>query len=256
MTARTAIVTGAARGLGEAIANALAASGFDVVAIDRVAAHARVTYECDLADTAGIAGVIDTIRADHGPIHVLVNNAGVAALQHFNEITVDDWRRIMAVNVDAVFFVAQRVAEHMIADGVAGRIVNISSKNGLVAEAGLAHYNASKGAVELLTKSLAIELAPHDITVNAVAPGMIATDIAEDFALDRGPFEAAWRQRIPLGREATPEEIASAVGYLVSDGAGYVNGATLVVDGGVLADQMPRLHFMTPYRNSLPDDAR
>ncbi|SCL27778.1 SDR family NAD(P)-dependent oxidoreductase [Micromonospora inyonensis] len=213
LTGRLAVVTGAARGLGAAFAAGLAAAGADLVLVDRpgvdlgpvaeqVTGFGRAAHRhpFDLADTEAIAGWVDDLRAAHGPLHILVNNAGVARLEHFNEITVAGWRELMRVNVDAVFFCAQRVAEHMIADGVSGRIVNISSKNGLVAEAGLAHYNASKGAVELLTRSLAAELGPHGITANTIAPGMIDTPIDGEFPFNRAAFEAAWEQRIPAAR--------------------------------------------------------
>ncbi|MER5334523.1 SDR family oxidoreductase [Micromonospora sp. NPDC002717] len=265
LSGRLAVVTGAARGLGAAFATGLAAAGADVVVVDRpgvdlgavaaaVTDHGRAChpYAFDLADTEAIAPWVDDLRRAHGPVHVLVNNAGVARLEHFNEITVANWREVMRVNVDAVFFLAQRVAEHMIADGVAGRIVNVSSKNGLMAEAGLAHYNASKGAVELLTRSLAAELGPHGITANTIAPGMIATPIDGEFSLDRQAFEAAWEERIPLrGGYGTPADCVGALLLLASEAGRYINGTHLVVDGGVLADQMPRLRFMPPYRSTL-----
>ncbi|BCJ36410.1 gluconate 5-dehydrogenase [Actinocatenispora thailandica] len=266
LTGRRAVVTGAAQGLGETLALGLAEAGAAIVAVDRPGAPgldaltARIEAaggSCrpvgyDLADTEGLAGLADTIRAQAGPVDVLVNNAGTARLEHFNQITVAGWRELMRINVDAVFFLSQRIAEHMIADRIAGRIITISSKNGLMAEAGLAHYNASKGAVELLTQSLAAELGPHSITANTIAPGMLATPIADDFPLDREAFDAAWRDRIPLaGGPGSPADCVGAMLLLASDAGRYITGTHLVVDGGVLADQLPRLRFMPPYRNTI-----
>jgi NAD(P)-dependent dehydrogenase (short-subunit alcohol dehydrogenase family) len=263
LTGRTVVLTGAAGGLGAAFATGLAEAGADLVLIDRTDpadTAAAVTalgrrcrsYVADLAETDALAALVDTIRREAGPVHVLVNNAGIARLEHFNEITPAGWREIMAVNAEAPFFLAQRFAEHMIADGIEGRIVNVSSKNGLVAEAGLAHYNASKAALELITKSLAAELGAQGITCNAVAPGMISTPIADDFDADLTKLFEAWRERIPLrGGFGRPEDCVGAVLYLASDAARYVTGTTLVVDGGALADQLPRLRFLPPYRSSL-----
>ncbi|MEV7285057.1 SDR family oxidoreductase [Streptomyces sp. NPDC093252] len=268
LTGRTALVTGAARGLGRALALALAEAGADLVLVDlpgapgltgtadlvRATGRTARTEEQDLSRTEELADFADRVRETAGPLHILVNNAGVAALERFNEITPASWSRIMRVNLDAVFFLSRRVAEHMIRDGVAGRIITVTSKNGLVAEAGLAHYNASKAAAESLTQSLAIELAPHGITVNAVAPGMVETPIDGEFPFDREAFEAAYRDRIPLGRYARPDECAGALLLLASDAGSYITGTRIVVDGGVLADQMPRTRFMPPYRSTLPSD--
>ncbi|MFJ3667209.1 SDR family NAD(P)-dependent oxidoreductase [Streptomyces sp. NPDC090106] len=266
LTGRTALVTGAARGLGRAFATSLAEAGADLVVTDlpgsadlaetaaRIKALGRTVHVLpqDLSRTDELHGFADRVRAAAGPLHILVNNAGTAALERFNEITPDSWYRVMRVNLDAVFFLTQRVAEHMIADGVPGRIVTITSKNALVAEAGLTHYNASKAAVDLLTQTLAVELAPHGITVNSIAPGMVATPIDDEFPFDREAFEAAYRERIPLGRYADPEECTGALLLLASDAGAYLTGTRIVVDGGVLADQMPRTRFMPPYRPTLP----
>ncbi|MFF3735638.1 SDR family NAD(P)-dependent oxidoreductase [Streptomyces sp. NPDC002476] len=265
LTGRTAVVTGAARGLGRAFAVGLAEAGADLVLVDLPGAEgidataARVealgrrarVYGQDLADIDALPGFVDAVRAEAGPLHILVNNAGTAALERFNEITPASWSHIMRVNVDAVFFLSQRVAEHMTADRVAGRIITITSKNALVAEAGLAHYNASKAAAQLLTETLAVELAPHGITANTLAPGMVETPIDGEFPFDREAFEAAYRERIPLGRYARPDECVGALLLLASDAGAYLTGARLVVDGGVLADQMPRTSFMPPYRNTV-----
>ncbi|OKJ18879.1 SDR family NAD(P)-dependent oxidoreductase [Streptomyces sp. CB01580] len=265
LTGRTAVVTGAARGLGRAFAVGLAEAGADLVLVDlpgaegidataaQVEALGRRARVCgqDLADIDALPGFVDAVRAEAGPLHILVNNAGTAALERFNEITPASWSHIMRVNVDAVFFLSQRVAEHMTADRVAGRIITITSKNALVAEAGLTHYNASKAAAQLLTETLAVELAPHGITANTLAPGMVETPIDGEFPFDREAFEAAYRERIPLGRYARPDECVGALLLLASDAGAYLTGARIVVDGGVLADQMPRMRFMPPYRNTV-----
>jgi NAD(P)-dependent dehydrogenase (short-subunit alcohol dehydrogenase family) len=265
LTGRTAVVTGAARGLGRSFAVGLAEAGADLVLVDLPGAEGIAgtaaaiealgrrcrTYGQDLADIDALPGFVDAVRAEAGPLHILVNNAGTAALERFNEITPASWSHIMRVNVDAVFFLSQRIAEHMTADSVAGRIITITSKNALVAEAGLAHYNASKAAAQLLTETLAVELAPHGITANTLAPGMVETPIDGAFPFDREAFEAAYRERIPLGRYAQPDECVGALLLLASDAGAYLTGARIVVDGGVLADQMPRMRFMPPYRNTI-----
>ncbi len=154
----------------------------------------------------------------------------------------------MAINLDAPFFLSQRVAVRMIQQKIKGRIINVSSINGQVAEAGLAHYNASKGGLELMTKSLALEVGRFGINVNTLAPGATATQIGSDFKIDPAFFQYI-RDHIPLEeRFANVEEIASAAVFLASPASSYMTGSSLLVDGGVAAQQKPRLQFMTPFK--------
>ena len=140
----------------------------------------------------------------------------------------------------------------MIAAGVKGRIINLSSKNGFVAEAGLAHYNAAKGAVELMSQSFALELGPHGITVNTIAPGVIDTDIIGEFDIDFEKFEPYYCEHIPLeGRWGTVEDCAGIAVFLASAAGAYVTGQHIINDGGVLAEQLPRMQFMSKYENTI-----
>ncbi|WP_198962127.1 SDR family NAD(P)-dependent oxidoreductase [Pseudonocardia sp. MH-G8] len=260
---RTVLVTGAARGIGAALAWGLTRAGARVCLLDRIepVATARTLAElgsaphtvvADLADTTELERVVDRIRREVGPIHGLVNNAGLSHYGRFNEVSPAVWREVFAVNVDAPFFLSRRIAEHMIADGVPGALVHVTSKNALVAEAGLAPYNASKAALEMLSKSLASELGAHGVRSNCVAPGMIDTRIADAFAGDLAGLLDAWRARIPLRHElGAPEDVVGAVEFLLADASRYVTGATVVIDGGALADQMPRERFLPPFRSSL-----
>jgi NAD(P)-dependent dehydrogenase (short-subunit alcohol dehydrogenase family) len=260
LTGKIALVTGAAQGIGRGIAIALAEHGADVVLVDIAAPEKTAVVaqainqlgrkawviQHDLADTHSLAKLASDAWAQAGKLDILVNNAGIAVLKHFHEIDIATWRRIMTVNVEAMFFLSQQVALKMIGAKIKGRIINLSSKNGSVAEAGLSVYNASKGAVELLTQSLATELGVHGITVNALAPGVVMTDIAQDFALDPAFFEFV-REHVPLEhRFAQVREIAAGAVFLASPGASYMTGQHLVIDGGVLGQQMPRLPFMPP----------
>lgn len=269
LSGKTALVTGASQGIGRGIAIALAEHGADIAIVDRaaeqetekVAAHIRTlgrkawVYRQDIAQSEQLAAVADRVWTDAGKIDILVNNAGMAYLERFNLITIEHWRRIFAVNVEGVFFLTQRIAERMIAAGIKGRIINVSSKNGFVAEAGLAHYNATKGAIELLTRTLAIELGQHGITANTIAPGCIQTEIGHDFAFDSKGFEPYCQEHIPLGRLGTVEDCAGIVVFLASPAAAYINGQHIINDGGVLAEQMPRMQFMPPYKNTVAKKA-
>ncbi len=168
---------------------------------------------------------------------MLANNAGTARRDPFLTIAVADWDRILAVNLRGMFLVAQAVSQKMVQRGAGGVIINMSSTNGIAGEEGYAHYNASKGAVLLLTKTMAVELGRHGIRVNALCPGYISTPLNTAIAGGLGDaFEADYaRQRIPLGRAGRPEEVAAAYAFLASDDASFVHGAGLVIDGGQLA---------------------
>ncbi|HEX7009579.1 MAG TPA: SDR family oxidoreductase [Phycisphaeraceae bacterium] len=266
LSGQKALVTGGSRGIGKGIAIGLAQHGADVGIVYRSAKEEAEQaaqaiqdlgrrawiFQQDLAQTESLHALADRAWSEMGRIDILVNNAGMAYLERFNQITLEHWRRVMAVNLDAVFFLTQRVAEHMIAAGVRGRIINLSSKNGFAAEAGLAHYNASKGALELLTQSLAIELGEHGITVNTIAPGVIETEIVGEFDIDFDRFVPYYREHIPLqGRWGTIEDCVGIAVMLASRAGDYITGQHIINDGGVLAQQLPRLQFMKPYQNTI-----
>ena len=258
MTGRTALVSGGSRGIGRGISLAMARAGADVAFLFRrrkeEAERTRgeiedlgrrsLAIQLDVSDVAALAGAIDTVVQEMGRLDALVNNAAIAELVPFARVTPDLLERTLRVNVMAPFFLAQAAARHMIGNQVKGRIINITSTNGFVAEALLSPYNASKGALELLTRSLAIELGPHGITVNSVAPGLIETEIAHDFPLSPGFWDAA-RQHIPLGRLGTAADVAGAVVFLAGEAGRYITGQHIIVDGGLLADQFPRMPFYT-----------
>lgn len=169
-----------------------------------------------------------------GRIDVLANVAGVAAESHFLEIDPKEWQRIVDVNLTGLFNVAQLVARQMATQPEGGAIVNMASKNGIAAEVKYAHYNASKGGVILLTKSMALDLAHLNIRVNAVAPGYCVTPMSRE--IDPPDFVEFYRERlIPLGRTGTPEDVAAAFLFLAGPGGNWITGHTLVIDGGQIA---------------------
>jgi NAD(P)-dependent dehydrogenase (short-subunit alcohol dehydrogenase family) len=167
-------------------------------------------------------------------IDVLLNNAGIAFMRPFLELEIERWDHLLDVNLRGQFLVAQRVARAMVARGRGGAIVNMASTNAIGGEVGYAHYDASKGGVAMLTRTMAIELAPHGIRVNALCPGKIATPL-QDGAEDPSYVERFLDERVPLARSGTPDEVAAAYAFLASDDASYITGTLLVVDGGQLA---------------------
>ena len=227
---RRALVTGSARGIGRAIAVALAASGHEVVGVDVLEQDdgpCAATVQVDLADPAVPAGLI----ADHGPIDVLVCNAALFIHQPLDEVSLDDFDRQVAVNFRATFLLCQAAAPVMAERGW-GRIVTISSigaRTGGVSQSAV--YNATKAAIISLTKNFARNYGAHGITANSVAPGGVDTYMTSHIIPE---YKAAYIAQIPVGRYSQPPEIASVVDFLVSDGASYVNGAVLDVNGGWL----------------------
>ncbi|MBV9144051.1 MAG: SDR family oxidoreductase [Pseudonocardiales bacterium] len=242
---RTAIVTGSDSGIGRATAIALAEMGCDVgitwhtdehgaqVTADKVRAAGRHAHICrlDLRILPQAANVIDELAELLGGVDVLVNNAGTGTATPLLDIDYDTWREVFAVNVDGAFFVLQRAARRMVAAGRGGRIVNITSVHEHQPRVGAAPYCATKGALGLLTKTAALELAEHHITVNAVAPGEVATPMTGQADID---VHNQHRAGVPLGRPADAREIAAVVAFLCSAAASYVTGASWTVDGGML----------------------
>ena len=235
---RRALVTGAGRGIGRAIATVLAECGASVVALGRgaddlatlAAAIGVETIVADLADAAAARAVAE--RA--GPIDLLVNNAGISILEPFLTASPEAFDAIMAVNVRAPLIVSQVVAAGMVARGRGGAIVNVSSQASQVALADHAAYCASKGALDQLTRVMALELGPHQIRVNAVNPTVTLTAMATMAWGDPAKGDPM-RAKIPLGRFAQPRDVAHAVAYLLSAQADLIHGATLPIDGGFWA---------------------
>lgn len=239
-TGRVAIVTGGAGELGLAIAAHLAAGGMRIALVD--VSEAVVARASELApDGAAIGLVCDVTRPEDaerataaaeerlGPPHALVTCAGIAPIAPVLEMSAEDWRRTLAVNLDGTFWFCQCAGRAMAARR-AGRIVNITSVSGERAGYGRAAYGAAKAAVIQLTRQLAVELGPFGVTCNAVGPGPVDTELAR--RAHSPQMRADYLRSIPLARYGEPQEIAAAVGFLVSDAAGYVNGQTLFVDGG------------------------
>jgi 3-oxoacyl-[acyl-carrier protein] reductase len=239
-----AVVTGAGRGIGHAIAVRLASEGARVASVSRTEANAQKTadeinaaraeaskaYAVDVADHAAVHEVGTKILEDFGRVDILVNNAGVTRDGLSMRMSLDDWDTVLNTNLKGAFNFTQALMRPMIKQR-SGRIINISSISGLIGNAGQANYAASKAGLIGLTKTLARELASRGITVNAVAPGLIETDMTGVLSDE---VRQAILQKIPLGKLGEPEDIAAAVAYLASGEAKYITGQVLTVDGGMV----------------------
>jgi L-rhamnose 1-dehydrogenase len=247
---RTVLVTGAARGIGRATAARFAADG-DVVAVNyppgelehaeetarlvTAAGGSPLLVEADIGDPEAIRAMADRVDREAGPVHVLVCNAGICPFADFFDIDVPLWDRVQQVNERGAFLITQEVTRRMIAAGQPGRVIAVSSVSAWVGGSRQVHYCPTKAGLSAMMRSLAIVLGPHGITCNAVLPGAIATDINRDDFAQPGKLEYL-SGRIPLGRVGTPEDVAGVIWLLARPEAGYINGAELLVDGGLFVN--------------------
>jgi NAD(P)-dependent dehydrogenase (short-subunit alcohol dehydrogenase family) len=244
-TAGAAIVTGGASGIGFATARTLATSGWDVTiagrrsealadAIGRLRESApnRViaSLAMNVAEPADAEALVTAALQTHGRLDAFVNCAGVQSPRPFTELSADDWREMLDVHVRGAALCCAAAARHM-REHSAGRIVLVGSVDGILPSRHNAHYSAAKAATHSLTRSMAAELAPYNVLVNAVAPGWVETPMADGFQMDL----AEMRELIPLGRPGAPEEVANLIRYLVSEAPALLVGAVIVIDGGVLS---------------------
>jgi 3-oxoacyl-[acyl-carrier protein] reductase len=236
-----ALVTGAGRGIGAAIAMALAAEGWPIAVnysadsdgaaavVERIVENGgrALAVKADVADPEAVDSMFDKVEQELGPVHVLVNNAGIRNDRLLTGLDVDKWSRVIDVNLSGTFHTIKRALRAMARQRF-GRIVNISSISAQRPLAGQSAYSASKAGVEALTRALSLEVARRGITINAIAPGLVATGFVPEMTEE-------YADAMPAKRVADPEEIANCVRFLVSSEAGYVNGAVLTVDGAMTA---------------------
>jgi len=245
-TDQVAIVTGASSGIGRAVAQRFADEGATVIAIARRAERlvalkqqnpSIVAAPCDVADHKKLEEQIQRTISQHGRIDVLVNNAGFSYYERHTDSTLDHWRETQAINVEAMYVLAKLVVPQMIEQQY-GRIVNVSSTQSIASEPIVGAYAASKGAINAWSRSLAVDLAEHNILVNVVAPGCTHTEMSVIDGVDEttSDYFQVWyirNRKIPLARAGRPEEIANAILFLSGDQCTYITGQTLVVDGGL-----------------------
>lgn len=246
---QVAIVTGGGSGIGAATARRLASEGATVVVAGRreeklreVAESAEgtvVPHTCDVSDTEAVRELVRSTVETHGRLDVLVNNAGVGPSGPAPDVSDDDWDRTLAINLGGVFHASTAALPHLLESR--GSIVNVSSVSGVGGDWGAAAYNASKGGVSNLTRAMALDHAEDGVRVNAVAPSLTKSEMTAGMADDTELLDRFW-DRLPLGRAAEPEEVASVIAFLASDDAAFVNGVVLPVDGGLTASNgQPRL---------------
>jgi len=249
---KVALVTGGAQGIGLACARQFLAEGARVAIVDINAEQgARALAELgsehtlfiagDVADSSLAAEAVRQTLARFGRIDILLNNAGITHAAEFLELDVADFDRVLAINLRSYFVFGQAVARQMVATGIRGTIINMSSVNAILAIPNQVPYVISKGGVNQLTKVMSVSLAPHGIRVNAIGPGTIATELARKAVMGSPAAERTIMSRTPLGRLGEPSEVATVAAFLASDDASYLSGQTIYPDGGRLA-----LNYLMP----------
>jgi len=243
---RVAIVTGAGSGIGRATAERFALEGARVVCADVNMAGAEETVtairaasgdaravRCDVSDPASVTALVGGAVQAWGRLDIVANVAGIGGFKRTTDVTLEDWNRMIAINLTGQFLVCQAALPHILASK--GSIINTASVAGVKSHPYSAAYCASKGGVVLLTKALAVEYGRKGIRINCVCPGGIETPMIQAFQLPEGVSEAALSKIMPLGRLGQPPEVAGTIAFLASDDATYINGATIVIDGGMIA---------------------
>jgi 3-oxoacyl-[acyl-carrier protein] reductase len=245
LTDQVALVTGGSRGIGRAVVQKLAAEGAKVAFVYRgsqaaaeelekavsAAGGTAKAYQADVADPTAARRVVDAVLADWGRVDILVNNAGVIRDGLFIRMEPEAWKTVIDTNLNGTFYFCRAVADQMALKQRSGRIINVSSVAADHVNAGQTNYAASKGAVNSFTRALAVELGSRSVTVNAVAPGFIETDMSEAVRGKAGDFIA--KKLVPLRRLGKPEDVAGVVAFLAGPAAAYVTGQVLTVDGGL-----------------------
>lgn len=243
---KTALITGAGQGIGRAIALRFAREGavlvladMNLAAVERVAAEAGIeaaktlAVAANITDRSSVEAVFEAAARTFGRVDILVNNAGIFENAAFEEMTAAQWQRMLDVNVTGAFHVSQCFVRRALSGRHGGAIVNMSSVSAQIAFNGSSHYNVSKGAISALTRSLAVEFGQHGIRTNAIAPGIIQTDMTKP-ALSDPVLAGEWLQRIPMRCYGSVEQVADVALFLASEEAAYINGETIIMDGGAI----------------------
>lgn len=243
---KVAIITGAARGIGQAIANRFASEGCNLGLLDLDLGGATETARAaeetgvralpvrlDVTDRSEVEEAMRRVSSEVGPLDFLVNNAGIFEIVQFEEMTSSQWQRMLDVNLTSVFHATQCFVRHLLGGNRPGAIVNLASISGQVAFNGSSHYSVAKAGVAQLTRCLAMEYGQYGIRTNAMAPGIIETEITRP-AITDAEMSGEWMKRIPMRRYGSVEEVANLALFLVSDQASYLNGETITIDGGAV----------------------